>query len=134
MRAIKKIIKRKFSIPSEDRIVITPKDNTQRLAKALEDVIITEDDGSQYCMPRKIFHNKYDIIDTETCMSKPNEIYFILNTTGKDIVFTASWGEEITAYPNAAIVIENGKLGYAIQEMEFVETYTTVGIEKEMNK
>ena len=35
----------------------------------------------------------------------------------------ASWGEEITAYPNAAIVIEDGKFAYAIQEKEFAETY-----------
>ncbi len=41
MKAIKKQIKRRYSIPAEDRMVITAKDNTQRLAKAIEDVIIT---------------------------------------------------------------------------------------------
>ena len=107
-------------------MIVTAKDNTQRLAKALEDVIITEDDGSQYCMGRKTFESKYDIIDTEYAISKANEINFILNTTGKNIVFTATWGEEITAYPNAAIVIENDKFGYAIQEKEFKETYDLI--------
>ncbi len=123
MKAIKKQIKRRYAIPAVDRMVVTAKDNTQRLAKALEDVIITEDDGSQYCMSRTTFESKYDIIDTEYAISKANEINFILNTTGKNIVFTATWGEEITACPNAAIVIENGKFGYAIQDKEFKETH-----------
>ena len=47
MKAIKKRVQRKYAIPGVDTLVITPKDETQRLAKALEDVIITEDDGSQ---------------------------------------------------------------------------------------
>lgn len=123
MKAIKKQIERKYTIPIEDRLVVTAKDNTQRLAKAYEDVIITEDDGSQYSMSRSTFNKKYDIINTDTCMSKMNEIDFVLNTTDKNIVFTASWGESITAYPGAAIVLENGTFGYAIQEKEFAETY-----------
>ena len=126
MKAIKKQIKRRYSIPAEDRMVVTAKDNTQRLAKAHEDVIITEDDGSQYSMSRKTFESKYVIIDTEYAISKANEIDFILNTTGKNITFTATCGEEITAYPRAAIVIENGRFGYAIQEKEFKETYDLI--------
>ena len=126
MKAIKKRIQRKFSIPAEDIMIVTPKDNTQRLAKAFEDVIITEDDGSQYCMSRKTFEAKYDIIDAKTALSKSNEIDFVLNTTDKDITFTASWSEEITAYPGAAIVLENGKFGYAIQAKEFAETYDII--------
>lgn len=123
MKAIKKRIERKYSIPTEDTLVITAKDNTQRLAKALEDVIITEDDGSQYSMAKTTFDKKYDIIDDSTCISKSNEIDFVLNTTDKNIVFPASWGEQITAFPGAAIVLENGTFGYAIQEKEFKETY-----------
>lgn len=102
--------------------MVTAKDNTQRLAKA-GDVIITEDDGSQYSMSRETFDKKYDIQDENTCISKANEIDFVLNTTDKNIVFTASWGEQITAFPGAAIVLENGTFGYAIQEKEFKETY-----------
>lgn len=123
MKATKKRIRRKYSIPTKDTLVITPKDETQRLAKALEDVIITEDDGSQYSMSRTTFDKKYDIIDTEFCISKANEIDFVLNTTDKNIVFPASWGEQITAFPGAAIVLENGTFGYAIQAKEFEETY-----------
>ena len=52
MKAIKKQIERKYSIPTKDTLIITAKDNTQRLAKAEEDVIITEDDGSQYSMAK----------------------------------------------------------------------------------
>lgn len=123
MKAIKNRIRRKYIIPAQDIMVTTPKDNTQRLAKAFEDVIISEDDGSQYSMSRKTFDSKYDIIDSETCISKANEIDFIFNDTGLDITFTSSWGEDITAYPGAAIVIENGRFGYAIQSKEFQETY-----------
>ena len=90
MKATKKRIRRKYFIPTKDILIITAKDNTQRLAKALEDVIITEDDGSQYSMSRTTFDKKYDIIDTETCISKANEIDFVLNTTDKNIVFPAS--------------------------------------------
>ena len=54
MKAIKKRIERKYSITTEDTLVVTAKDNTQRLAKA-GDVIITEDDGSQYSMSRETF-------------------------------------------------------------------------------
>ena len=122
MKAIKKRIERKYSITTEDTLVITAKDNTQRLAKA-GDVIITEDDGSQYSVSRETFDKKYDIQDDSTCISKANEIDFVLNTTDKNIVFTASWGEQITAFPEAAIVLENGTFGYAIQEKEFKETY-----------
>lgn len=122
MKAIKKRIERKYSITTEDTLVVTAKDNTQRLAKA-GDVIITEDDGSQYSMSRETFDKKYDIQDGSTCISKANEIDFVLNTTDKNIVFTASWGEQITAFPGAAIVLENGTFGYAIQEKEFKETY-----------
>lgn len=122
MKAIKKRIERKYSITTEDTLVVTAKDNTQRLAKA-GDVIITEDDGSQYSMSRETFDKKYDIQDENTCISKANEIDFVLNTTDKNIVFTASWGEQITAFPGAAIVLENGTFGYAIQEKEFKETY-----------
>jgi hypothetical protein len=126
MKAIKKQIKRKFRIPLEDVLIKTSKDSTQRLAKAYEDVIITEDDGSEYSMSKETFHKKYDIINSEEAISKLNKIDFVLNTTNLPIVFTASWGEEITAYPNAAIVIENSKFGYAIQEKEFAETYNIV--------
>lgn len=122
MKAIKKRVQRKYSITTEDTLVITTKDNTQRLAKA-GDVIITEDDGSQYSMSRETFDKKYDIQDENTCISKANEIDFVLNTTDKNIVFPASWGEKITAFPGAAIVLENGTFGYAIQEKEFAETY-----------
>lgn len=122
MKAIKKRIERKYSITTEDTLVVTAKDNTQRLAKA-GDVIITEDDGSQYSMSRETFDKKYDIQDGSTCISKANEIDFVLNTTDKNIIFTASWGEQITAFPGAAIVLENGTFGYAIQEKEFKETY-----------
>lgn len=122
MKAIKKRIERKYSITTEDTLVVTAKDNTQRLAKA-GDVIITEDDGSQYSISRETFDKKYDIQDGSTCISKANEIDFVLNTTDKNIVFTASWGEQITAFPGAAIVLENGTFGYAIQEKEFKETY-----------
>lgn len=122
MKAIKKRIERKYSITTEDALVVTAKDNTQRLAKA-GDVIITEDDGSQYSMSRETFDKKYDIQDGSTCISKANEIDFVLNTTDKNIVFTASWGEQITAFPGAAIVLENGTFGYAIQAKEFKETY-----------
>ena len=104
MKAIKKRVQRKYEIPAVDTLVVTAKDNTQRLAKAGEDIIITEDD---------------DI----TCISKANEIDFVLNTTDKNIVFPASWGEQITAFPGAAIVLENGTFGYAIQAKEFEETY-----------
>lgn len=127
MKAIKKRIERKYFIPTKDILIITAKDNTQRLAKAGEDVIITEDDGSQYSMSKGTFDKKYDIIDTEFCISKANEIDFVLNTTDKNIVFPASWGEEITAFPGAAIVLENGTFGYAIQEKEFEETYDIQG-------
>lgn len=123
MKAIKKRIERKYYIPTEDTLVITAKDNTQRLAKAGEDIIITEDDGSQYSMAKTTFDKKYDIIDGSTCISKANEIDFVLNTTDKNIIFKASWGEDITAYPGAAIVLENGTFGYAIQAKEFKETY-----------
>lgn len=126
MKAIKKQIERKYSIPTKDTLIITTKDNTQRLAKAEEDVIITEDDGSQYSMAKTTFDKKYDIIDDSTCISKSNEIDFVLNTTDKNIVFTASWGELITAFPGAAIVLENGTFGYAIQAKEFEETYSIV--------
>lgn len=122
MKAIKKQIERKYSIPTEDTLVITAKDNTQRLAKA-GDIIITEDDGSQYSMAKTTFDKKYDIVDDNTCILKANEINFILNTTDKNIVFPASWGEQITAFPGAAIVLENGTFGYAIQAKEFEETY-----------
>ena len=128
MKAIKKRIERKYTIPSVDTLVITTKDNTKRLAKALDDVIITEDDGSQYTMSRTTFDKKYDIIDTITCISKANEIDFVLNTTDKNIVFPASWGEQITAFPGAAIVLENGTFGYAIQAKELEETYDIKGI------
>lgn len=124
MKAIKKRVERKYSIPTEDILVITAKDNTQRLAKALEDVIITEDDNSQYSMAKTTFDKKYDIINNNTCISKSNEIDFVLNTTDKNIVFTASWGEQITAFPGAAIVLENGTFGYAIQAKEFEKTYS----------
>ena len=123
MKAIKKRIERKYAIPVVDTLVITEKDNTRRLTKAFEDVIITEDDGSQYSMSRTTFDKKYDIIDDSTCISKANEIDFVLNTTDKNIVFPASWGEQITAFPGAAIVLENGTFGYAIQAKEFEETY-----------
>lgn len=123
MKAIKKQITRKFRIPVEDILIKTPKDNTQRLAKAFEDVIIIEDDGSQYSMSRATFDKKYNIINIEEAVSKPNKIDFLLNTTDKAIVFSASWGEEITAFPGAAIVIEDNKFSYAIQEKEFKETY-----------
>lgn len=123
MKAIKKRIERKYFIPTKDTLIITAKDNTQRLAKAGEDVIITEDDGSQYSMSRTTFNKKYDIIDTEFCISKANEIDFVLNKTDKNIVFPASWGEQITAFPGAAVVLENGTFGYAIQAKEFEETY-----------
>ena len=56
MKAIKKQIKRKFRIPLEDVLIKTSKDSTQRLAKAYEDVIITEDDGSEYSMSKETFH------------------------------------------------------------------------------
>ena len=126
MKAIKKRIRRKYFIPTKDILIITAKDNTQRLAKAGEDVIITEDDGSQYSMSRTTFDKKYDIIDTEFCISKANEIDFVLNTTDKNILFPASWGEQTTAFPGAAIVLENGTFGYAIQAKEFEETYDIV--------
>ena len=57
------------------------------------------------------FDKKYDIINDSTCISKSNEIDFVLNTTDKNIVFTASWGELITAFPGAAVVLENGTFG-----------------------
>ncbi len=126
MKAIKKQITRKFRIPAEDILIKTTKDNTQRLAKAFEDVIITEDDGSQYSMSRTTFDKKYNIINTEEAISKLNEIDFIFNTTDKAIVFLSSWGEEITAFPGAAIVIEDNKFSYVIQEKEFKETYDIV--------
>lgn len=74
-------------------------------------------------MAKTTFDKKYDIIDDSTCISKSNEIDFVLNTTDKNIVFPASWGEQITAFPGAAIVLENGTFGYAIQAKEFKETY-----------
>ena len=126
MKAIKKRVERKYSIPKVDTLVNTSKDNTQRLAKALEDVIITEDDGSQYSMLRTTFDKKYDIVSESVCISKANEIDFVLNTTDKSIVFKASWGEEITAFPGAAIVLEGETFGYAIQTKEFDETYNII--------
>ena len=123
MKAIKKQIKRKYRIPLEDIVIKTSKDSTQRLAKAYEDVIIIEDDGSEYSMSKETFYKKYDVINNKEAISKANEIDFIFNTTNKEITFMASWGEEITAYPNAAIVIEDCKFAYAIQEKEFAETY-----------
>ena len=74
-------------------------------------------------MSIETFYKKYDVINNEEAISKANEIDFIFNTTNKEITFMASWGEEITAYPNAAIVIEDYKFAYAIQEKEFAETY-----------
>jgi hypothetical protein len=126
MKAIKKQIKREYAIPTKDVEILTGKDSTKNIAKAYESVIITEDDGSQYCMERETFHKKYDIVDTKYAMSKANEIEFLYNNTGNPITFKASWGEDITAHPNAAIVIENGTFGYAIQAEEFQETYTVI--------
>lgn len=127
MKAIKKRIELKYEIPKEDILIITEKDNTKRLAKANIDVIIIEDDGSRYSMSKNTFENKYDIIDFERCVSKQNEIDFLLNTTDKDITFKSSWGENITAFPGAVIVLENGTFGYAIQQKEFETTYKIKG-------
>ena len=65
MKAIKKQIKRKYRIPLEDIVIKTSKDSTQRLAKAYEDVIIIEDDGSEYSMSIETFYMKYDVINNE---------------------------------------------------------------------
>ena len=131
MKAIKKQITRKFRITTEDTEIFTKKDNTKNIAKAYSDIIIQEDDGSEYVMSRVDFDKRYDITSLGICMSKANEIDYILNDSKLAITFTASWGEEITAYPNAAIVIENGKFGYAIQEDDFKNTYNTSVIDKD---
>ena len=51
------------------------------------------------------------------------EIYSMARDLGYSGIEIRGLGEEITAYPNAAIVIEDYKFAYAIQEKEFAETY-----------
>lgn len=126
MRARKKIFTRKFCIPFEDREIITSKDNTKKIAKAHEDVIITEPDGSQYSMSKAIFEKRYKVINEHEAETIPVEIDFVLNTTSLPIRFKANWGEDITAYSNAAIVIERGTFSYAIQKDEFESTYEVI--------
>ena len=74
-------------------------------------------------MPHSKFLERYNVIDTTHAETKPVTIEFIYNTSTHPVIFLASWGEDIAAQPGAAIVFENGRIGYAIQPLEFIETY-----------
>ena len=77
-------------------------------------------------MSKATFEKRYKVINDHEAETIPVEIDFILNTTILPIRFKANWGEYITAYSNAAIVIECGTFSYAIQKDEFESTYEVI--------
>ncbi len=96
---------------------------TKNIVKNGNSMIVTNPDGEQYIVKGEKFGTKYEKTENEG-KYRPlgGDIDYII--APENIVFQASWGEEMTALKGAALNVSDLKDIYAIQNTAFESTYT----------
>jgi len=96
---------------------------TKGVVKVPGSFIVTNPDGEEYIVKPDAFGKKYAPTDTPGIykpIAEPAEVIKLHH----DIIFKASWGEEMVGLKGGVLNISNKKDVYAIQKPAFDKTYS----------
>ena len=87
------------------------------------DWIITNPSGERYIINDTTFNKKYEPLDLENNIYKPNGGVCLFVQVNENISFVAPWGETMVIEKGGYLNITNPDDIYGVQEKEFNETY-----------